>query len=556
MASNDILTALADPNYFTAGRRVFGARANHLATLLRRAVNVLPGFTNADRPLATAVEANYMIRNLTSGQIQISDGAAWSDVGAGSSTMTKVARHATTAALPASTYNNGAGTITANANGALGAVDGVTGVLNEVILVQNQVAGLQNGLYRHSQIGTAGLPWILTRTEDMNESTDFVSGLRVLVQEGTVFADRFRVLTTNAPITLGTTALVFAAPILDEAELRAAGQALAAAMPFNGQDLTGIDEVELADGMAGATAAGRLRRNGTTLVYHDGTASREVYKAAGTDVAIADGGTGASTAGDARTALGLAIGTNVQAFDATLASLAALGTVADRLAYTTGVDTWAESPLTAFGRSLIDDVDAPTARTTLGLVIGTDVQAFDATLASIAALGTVADRLAYTTGVDTWAEAALTAAGRALIDDASATVQRATLGVTLRIPDLTAAAEAGNAIAVTIAIQDQDGSAVAAATRLHCQVFDAAMLEAVVGAFTCAETGVGTEVSTTARPGLLIDTDANGAATVTVTDVSGAFGGTVYLRVMPVIAEAGGAKFYGQPSIIPLVFAP
>ncbi len=67
----------------------------------------------------------------------------------------------------------------------------------------------------------------------------------------------------------------------------------------------------------------------------------------------------------ARTNLGVAIGTDVQAFDATLQSLSALGTTADRIAYTTGVDTWAETPLTAFARSILDDVDAAALRVTL-----------------------------------------------------------------------------------------------------------------------------------------------------------------------------------------------
>lgn len=41
----------------------------------------------------------------------------------------------------------------------------------------------------------------------------------------------------------------------------------------------------------------------------------------------------------------------------------------------------------------------------LGLIIETDFQTFDATLASLAGLGTAADRFAYTTALDTRAEA-------------------------------------------------------------------------------------------------------------------------------------------------------
>jgi hypothetical protein len=86
-----------------------------------------------------------------------------------------------------------------------------------------------------------------------------------------------------------------------------------------------------------------------------------------TDLAIADGGTGASTASAARTNLGVALGTNVQAYDAGLQSISGLTTTADQMIYTTSSDTYATTSLTSAGRALLDDADASAQRTTLGL---------------------------------------------------------------------------------------------------------------------------------------------------------------------------------------------
>ena len=130
---------------------------------------------------------------------------------------------ATTAALPANTYNNGTSgvgaTLTATANGAL-SVDSTLTVVAERILVKNEAAGANNGVYTVTQVGSAGTPYILTRATDFDTVGTGVDqideGDFFLVTSGTANVNTAWVQQTPPPITIGTTAIVFqqfAAPI-------------------------------------------------------------------------------------------------------------------------------------------------------------------------------------------------------------------------------------------------------------------------------------------------------------------------------------------------------
>lgn len=83
-------------------------------------------------------------------------------------------------------------------------IDGVALVTGDRILIKNQVAGATNGIYT---VNASGAP---TRAVDADTSVEVLAGMTMFVSEGTVNGNTTWQLTTDNPIVLGTTALVFA----------------------------------------------------------------------------------------------------------------------------------------------------------------------------------------------------------------------------------------------------------------------------------------------------------------------------------------------------------
>lgn len=116
-------------------------------------------------------------------------------------------RAGTAAALPANTRTGNV--LTASANGVLAAVDTVTLIVGDRVLVQNEAAGANNGIYDVTSVGSAGTPWVMTRSADADVSAEVTAGMYTFVTAGTANINKgFSLLTAN-PITLNTTALTF-----------------------------------------------------------------------------------------------------------------------------------------------------------------------------------------------------------------------------------------------------------------------------------------------------------------------------------------------------------
>jgi len=159
---------------------------------------------------------------------------------------------------------------------------------------------------------------------------------------------------------------------------------------FNGTAWEKVDNTDLVTSVAGRTGAVTLTTAdisglGTIATQAASNVSITGGSIAGiTDLALADGGTGASTAGDARTNLGLVIGTDVLSPSGSAASLTSFPTFNQNTTGTASNVTGTVAVLNGgTGATTTSD-----ARTNLGLVIGTDVLAPNGSAASLTSFPT------------------------------------------------------------------------------------------------------------------------------------------------------------------------
>ena len=99
-------------------------------------------------------------------------------------------------------------TLTAGATGAA-VIDGVTLAIGDRVLLIGQTDATQNGIYTVTVVGDGSTAAEYTRANDFDESGKIYSGVRIAVNEGTLYADKDFRLVTDGVIVLDSTALTF-----------------------------------------------------------------------------------------------------------------------------------------------------------------------------------------------------------------------------------------------------------------------------------------------------------------------------------------------------------
>jgi hypothetical protein len=333
----------------------------------------------------------------------------------------------------------------------------------------------------------------------------------------------------------------------------AEANAAASLASFQGQYKTGSS-----DPYSGSADAGDLwyDTSASILKYYTGSAFEPVTTSLATvtdnyltisnqvitagTVPVSLGGTGSTTASGARTALGLGTAATSATGD-----FEASGAVSTHAAVTSSVHG-----ISAFGATLVDDADAATARTTLGL--GTAATTAASAYAT-AAQGTLADSATQpgdnattlnvsatdkllgrsTAGAGAVEEITLTSAGRALLDDADAAAQRTTLGLGSAATSNTSAFESAGAVSTHAAVTSSVHGISSFGATLVDDV-DASAARTTLGLGTAATTAA-TDYATSAQ-----GTTADSALQDLVDDTTPQLGGNLDVNGQSIVSVSAG----------------
>ena len=173
-------------------------------------------------------------------------------------------------------------------------LDGVTLSTNDRVLVKDQSTASQNGIY---VVGSSP-----ARAADLATGAN-AAGFFTFVEQGTVNADNGFVCTSDSgSAVVGTNNLTIA-------------------------QFSGAGQITAADGLqkSGNTLSVDLKSNGGLVIESTEIAVDLGASSITGTLAISDGGTGATSASNARTALGLVIGTDVEPHSNKLTELATMG---------------------------------------------------------------------------------------------------------------------------------------------------------------------------------------------------------------------------------------